>query len=128
MALSRIAALVLIALLATAAAQDPDTTETAYRTTFPIIAELDCPRGQSDDDIVVCGRRDGESPYRLPLPVEPEPGARVAGEAPSAVTAMGTREKCSTSGPNQNCGGGLPVFAIAATLVKLVEKAIDPEE
>ena len=50
-----------------------------YRKTFKTTRELDCPT--DGGDIVVCGRRAGErDPARLPLPVEREPGARVAGE------------------------------------------------
>jgi|GEM_PF-5820279 len=68
---------------APAAAQDQVTADQAlakYREVVVPTAELDCPRGGGE--IVVCGRRKGErSPYRLPLPAEREPGARIRGEA-----------------------------------------------
>jgi hypothetical protein len=42
----------------------------------------------------------------------------------SAVAAMGKRETCSTVGPNQNCGGGLPVIPIIFTAAKIAAKLI----
>ena len=77
---------------------------------------LDCDRGGGE--IVVCGRL-GPDPDRLPLPVQPEPGARRAGEppAPGEALALGA-EKCTTVGPNQQCSGGLPILPIAVWLVK----------
>jgi hypothetical protein len=50
-----------------------------YRKTFKSTREIDCPKDAGE--IVVCGRLVGRDPARLPLPVEREPGARVAGEA-----------------------------------------------
>ena len=68
---------------APASAQDQVTAEqalTRYREIIVPTAELDCPRG--GDEIIVCGKRKGEkSPYRLPLPVSREAGARIPGEA-----------------------------------------------
>ena len=77
---------------------------------------LDCDREAGE--IVVCGRP-GPDPNRLPLPVEPEPGARIAGEAsdPEASLAL-TNRKCTTVGPNQQCSGGLPILGIALFLVQ----------
>jgi hypothetical protein len=50
-----------------------------------------CPRGaEGEDAIVVCGRGN-DSRMRLPLPVQPEPGARrrlIAGETRPAADAM----------------------------------------
>jgi hypothetical protein len=82
---------------------------------------LDC--GRARGDIVVCGRQ-GPDPNRLPLPVEPEPGARHSGEppAPSEALAFGA-EKCTTVGPNQQCSGGLPIIPIAIWLVQTAVKA-----
>jgi hypothetical protein len=87
---------------------------------------LDCERG--GDDIVVCGRQ-GPDPNRLPLPVPPEPGARVAGEpaAPSEALAL-SAEKCTTVGPNQQCSGGLPILGIAIMIVQTVAKAALKDE
>jgi hypothetical protein len=81
---------------------------------------LDCDR--SGGDIVVCGRQ-GPDPNRLPLPVPPVPGARQAGEppAPGEALALGA-EKCTTVGPNQQCGGGLPIIPIAIWLVRTAVK------
>jgi hypothetical protein len=51
----------------------------AHRAAFKPPRELDCPK--REDEIVVCARREGDpQPERLPLPVEREPGARIAGE------------------------------------------------
>jgi hypothetical protein len=81
---------------------------------------LDCDR--SGTDIVVCGRT-GPDPNRLSLPVPPEPGARHAGEPPDATEALAlSKEKCTTVGPNQQCGGGLPVIPIAIWLLQTAVK------
>jgi hypothetical protein len=87
---------------------------------------LDCDRPSGE--IVVCGRR-GPDPNRLPLPVPPEPGARNAGEPadPSEALAL-SAEKCTTVGPNQQCGGGLPILPIAIWLVQTAVKVIKEKE
>ncbi|HYG46718.1 MAG TPA: hypothetical protein VD846_02150 [Allosphingosinicella sp.] len=87
---------------------------------------LGCDRDAGE--IVVCGRQ-GPDPNRLPLPVEPEPGARVAGEPsdPKASLAL-TNQKCTTVGPNQQCSGGLPILGIALFLVHTAVKAAMEEE
>jgi hypothetical protein len=87
---------------------------------------LDCDR--SGGDIVVCGRQ-GPDTNRLPLPVPPEPGARHGGEAPdpSETLALGA-EKCTTVGPNQQCGGGLPVIPIAIWLIETAVKAAKSDD
>lgn len=79
-------------------------------------------------DIVVCARQ-GPDPDRLPLPVSPEPGARRSGEAidPSETLAL-SAEKCTAVGPNQQCGGGLPILGIAAMIVQTVVKAAVKEK
>ncbi len=52
-----------------------------YRSLVKSTRELDCPAGESADEIVVCGRPpSAPDPDRLPLPVERVPGARAAGE------------------------------------------------
>src|SRR5687768_18573585 len=108
-------ALLLIGLAAPAGAAKPVTAEIAmerYRERFEPIAAVDCPRPSTADEIIVCGRPDAPDPDRLPLPVAPVPGQRIRGEPISAVVAMGKRETCSTVGPNQQCGGGLPIIPI----------------
>lgn len=82
---------------------------------------LDCDRDSGE--IVVCGRQ-GPDPNRLPLPVEPEPGARNAGEPadPSAALAL-SAETCTTVGRNPRCSGGIPILGIALYIVQTVAKA-----
>ena len=87
---------------------------------------LDCDRGGGD--IVVCGRQ-GPDPNRLPLPVEPEPGARTAGEPPDPSEALAlSAQKCTTVGPNQQCSGGLPILPIAIWLVQTAVKAAQGDD
>ena len=86
---------------------------------------LDCDR--SAGDIVVCARQ-GPDPNRLPLPVEPEPGARTAGEPPDPDDSLAlSAQKCTTVGPNQQCSGGLPILGIAIWAVQTAIKAIKEE-
>jgi hypothetical protein len=62
-----------------------------YRETFGVVAPSHCAESgtSTDEDIVVCGRAHAQ-PYRLPLPIEREPGeiVRHVGEPVSAVEAM----------------------------------------
>ena len=133
--MSRMTAPLLIALSAAPAAAQPVTAEQAvnnYRDAFRSLKELDCPKGADPEEVVVCGRRDRPDPARLPLRTAPEPGRRIQGEAVSTVAAAGKRETCSTVGPNPQCGGGLPILGIAATVakaaVRVAEKILDPDE
>ena len=87
---------------------------------------MDCDRGGGD--IVVCGRQ-GPDPNRLPLPVEPEPGARHAGEPPDPMEALALGDgKCSTTGPNQICSGGLPLIPIAIWLLQTAIKVAKDDD
>src|SRR4051812_9232208 len=55
-----------------------------YRSLFPSVAEVDCPR--ASDTIVVCGHS-GPDPNRPPIPYQPQPGDTVRllpGEPPRA--------------------------------------------
>ncbi|HEV2748552.1 MAG TPA: hypothetical protein VGW34_14810 [Allosphingosinicella sp.] len=128
------ATLIMLSLAAAAPAQQPADADAAlrnYRALFKPPPELDCPRGGGEDaDIVVCGRRrDAPQPERLPLPVEPVPGERIAGEIPSGLTEMKAGSgSCSTVGPHQRCSGGLPVFAIAVAVAHAVAKAVAQED
>jgi hypothetical protein len=87
---------------------------------------LDCDRDSGE--IVVCGRT-GPDPNRLPLPVQPEPGARIAGEPvdPKDTLAL-SAETCTAVGRNPRCSGGLPILAIAAMIVQTVAKAALKDE
>ena len=88
---------------------------------------LDCDRDAAE--IVVCGRQ-GPDPNRLPLPVEPEPGARHSGEPtdPDEVLALHKEKRCTTTGPNQQCSGGLPILPVAIWLVQTAVKAAKAED
>jgi hypothetical protein len=74
------------------ASTPPATSEEAlanYRQTFKSTREIDCPRSVDPNDIVVCARpKDAPDPNRVPLPIGPEPGARVGGEMPSGLASM----------------------------------------
>jgi hypothetical protein len=63
-----------------------------YHDTFNVRPEAHCPEKgtATEDDIVVCGRTHAPS-YRLPLPIEREPGeiVRHAGDAGGGIAAMG---------------------------------------
>ena len=67
------------------AAAQPATAEQAletYRKTFQSPRQLDCPKSEGSDEIIVCARSKGApDPNRLPLPVMREPGDRIPGEA-----------------------------------------------
>jgi hypothetical protein len=83
-----------------------------------------CPPGATDSDVVVCGRRAGISPYRLPLPVAPTPGTgeRAGGAQLTAMEAGGTG--CSAVGRDQQCGGGFDVIGIGFAIVRGIAQAL----
>ncbi|MEA3035803.1 MAG: hypothetical protein QOH04_1568 [Sphingomonadales bacterium] len=134
MAKSRLAAgLLLIGWQAAAGAAEPPTAEQAmaqYRRTFQPVSELRCPRSSGPEDIVVCGRREGRDPNRIPLPDEREAGARVgliAGEPPSAAEGLARTDRgaCETAGPNHACGGSISLFSILFGAIKIAKAIHD---
>lgn len=109
---------------APAPAQPPVTAEEALaRQQSALRSGLGIGCDRSAAEIVVCARQ-GPDPNRLPLPVPPEPGARIAGEPvdPNETLAL-SAEKCTAVGQNQQCSGGLPILGIAAMIVQTVVKA-----
>jgi hypothetical protein len=83
-----------------------------------------CPRDAGGDDaIIVCGRVD-DARMRLPLPVQPEPGARprlVAGEVPSATGALSVGRACCET------GGGINLLGVAAARARGGESRRNPD-
>ena len=89
------------------------------------VLDTECPPGQLDDDVVVCGRRPGFQRYRVPMAGPDEsPGTRErAGDAQlTAMEAGSTR--CSAVGRDQQCGGGLDIFAIGFAIVHGIAQAL----
>jgi hypothetical protein len=83
-----------------------------------------CPPGAADSDVVVCGRREGVSRYRLPLPIAAAPGSRErAGGEQLAAMAAGS-ERCSAVGRDQQCGGGFDVIGIGFAVVRGIARAL----
>jgi len=98
---------------------------TAYEEDFRAVmgsaAGRACPAGEGDEEIVVCGRDDSAS-YRVSY--EPPAGERarlIAGEAPSAVEALGVGGAC--------CGGaqGINVIALINTLGRGLDRILHPD-
>jgi hypothetical protein len=109
---------------APAPAQPPLTAEEALaRQQSSLRSGLGLGCDRTTAEIVVCARQ-GPDPNRLPLPVQPEPGARIAGEPvdPGETLAL-SAEKCTPVGQNQQCSGGLPILGIALMIVQTVVKA-----
>ncbi|MEA3061553.1 MAG: hypothetical protein QOJ94_1334 [Sphingomonadales bacterium] len=122
MAKSRLAAgLLLIAWQAEAdAATTAEQAMARYRRAFRPVSELRCPKSASAEDIVVCGRREGPDPNRVPFPEAREPGERVhliPGEPPSAMAALNAAsgDPCAMVGPNHPCGGSMTIMSLGGT-------------
>lgn len=129
--MARPAVLLMTVLAAPAGAAEPLTAESAltnYRNMIVSVDEVDCPRPRGPDEIIVCGKPGAKDPNRLPFLVERMPGEIVHGEPVSPVAMASTRERCSTTGPNQQCGGGLPILGIAMTIAKVAMKAIRSDD
>ena len=133
MAKSRLAAGLLLIGWQTAALAGPATAEQAmaqYRRTFRPVGELRCPKSVGPEDIIVCGRREGRDPNRIPFPDEREPGEVVLllpGEPPSASVALARpdRTPCATAGPNHSCGGGFDFIQILFGAIKIAKAIHD---
>ena len=83
------------------------------------VVEADCPPGQLDEEVIVCGRRPGYQRYRVPIsgPDISQGTRERAGDAQLyAMDAGGTR--CSAVGRDQQCGGGLDVIGIGFAIVR----------
>lgn len=89
------------------------------------------------DEIVVCGRRDGQDRYRLPRTGETEPfalGRRMPGEAPRASAEPLSFAPCGIFEGQRRCsrreafeygyGGGRDPLTVAS---KLITALIDPD-
>lgn len=131
MALSRLAPPLLLVLAPAGAFAAPeisaDQAMANYRKVIKPVRDLDCPRGGAGDEIVVCGRQPGEvQPGRLPLPIEPEPGARVRlvpGEA--ARTDAGREPGYCFS----RCPGTVGIdIATGKKIVAAIKRALEKDE
>jgi hypothetical protein len=132
--LSRIAIL-LVLLTSPAAAQEAVTADQVienHQQNLKRALQTDCRPDPDPNIITVCGRRNDASRYRLPLPVEPEPGRRIRGEAVSAVKLAEKQSTCTPEGRNPKCGS-IPLSAIALmvakTAIKVLQRTVlDPED
>ena len=89
------------------------------------VVNTECPPGQLDDDVVVCGRRPGFQRYRVPMSgadVSEGTRERAADAQLYAMEAGSTR--CSATGRDQECGGGLDIIAIGFTIVRGIAQAL----
>ena len=89
------------------------------------VVEADCPPGQLDEEVIVCGRRPGYQRYRVPMagPDISQGTRERAGDAQLyAMDAGGTR--CSAVGRDQQCGGGLDVIGIGFAIVRGLTQAL----
>jgi len=85
---------------------------------------LDCPRPADEAEIVVCGTREEDRRYRLPLAAERTPGAaeRAGGEQRAAL-ALDTGG-CTTVGRDQQCGGGLDMIGVGFAIARAIAQAV----
>jgi hypothetical protein len=88
-----------------------------YRSQFPSVAELDCPR--ASDAIVVCGHS-GPDPNRPPIPYQPKPGDTahlLPGEPLSAAAALDPAHMCTRDCPEPVEGSIMNVFKAVGHLL-----------
>jgi hypothetical protein len=87
-----------------------------------------CPGPDSAEEVVVCAQRPEEDRFRAPLFATPDerPGARAGGEQRAAMAQ--DDQRCTPIGRAQQCGGGLPIFAIAAYVIRNVVAIIQGDE
>ena len=119
MPMSRITMLLILAASSASAQPRMVTAEEGleiHRRTSSALPQDRCEQATDAEEIMVCGKPG--SPYRLPMPIDPPPGQRIAGETPSALAA--TKEaSCTNIGHTRGCPS-LDLLGVAA----LVGKAI----
>jgi hypothetical protein len=89
------------------------------------ILDTECPAGQLDDEVVVCGKRPGYQRYRVPMAAADfSPGARQrAGDA--QLSAMAANDQgCSPVGRDNGCGGGIDLIGIGFAIVRGIAQAL----
>jgi len=87
-----------------------------HRRTSSALPQDKCEQTREAEEIVVCGK--SSSPYRLPMPIDPPPGQRIAGETPSALAA--TKEaSCTNIGHTRGCPS-VDLLGVAAMLGKAI--------
>lgn len=123
--------LILIAAPGALAAQRPTPEEAveAQRAEIRELVSQACPETSATgdpNDVLVCGRREERSRYRVPAPELVEGSRRretAGGEQLAAMNAGSTT--CSTVGPMPTgCTRGLDLMAIGATALRLVRQAL----
>lgn len=111
------------------AAADPVSAEKAlenYRNAFPPAAPPACGSGDEPDEIVVCGKRDGDR-YRLPLPSAPMPGQRTRMTGTSGMDHLDKgNDPCTAVGRQQSCGH-IDFISIVAAVAQAAVKAARDE-
>ena len=125
MTLSRLAPALPFALVPAGAAAAPTVTAdqalTNYRKAIKPTQELDCPKGENPEEIVVCGR-DGETQGAgLPLGSTRAPGERVSGGGMSGRDAMGA------DGCISRCQGSvsIPLHKLPGFIGKVIDRLKD---
>src|SRR5207237_1578192 len=80
------------------------------------VLDRDCPPALNEE-VVVCGRRQGFQRYRLPMadPVLGRGTGVRAGDAQLYAMEAG-RTRCAAGGREQPCGGGLGLIGIGVTV------------
>lgn len=86
-----------------------------------------CTRPGDTDEIVVCGRSQGDDRYRLTFPDSTRStGTARTGEDARAALALNS-DPCSPVGPMPSCSGGLNLGAVASFLIRAMTGMIDPD-
>jgi hypothetical protein len=89
------------------------------------LLDTDCPPGQLDDEVIVCGRRPGIQRYRVPMAEQAAAGGIPARAGDAQLYAMeANSQRCSAVGRDQMCGGGLDLIGIGATIVRGIAQAL----
>lgn len=89
------------------------------------VLDRECPHGQMQDDVVVCGRRPGLQRYRLPMAeVETGRGTGVRAGDAQLYAMEANNQRCSPVGRDQVCGGGFNVIGIGLAIMRGIAQAV----
>jgi hypothetical protein len=88
------------------------------------VLDRECPPSL-DEEVVVCGRRQGIQRYRVPM-MDAErgrgPGVRAGDVQLYAMEA--NNQRCSPVGRAQSCGGGFDVIGIGFAIARGIAQAL----
>ena len=86
---------------------------------------VDCPPGREGEEVIVCGRRQDRSRYRVPMSApDIGPGGRERAADAQLSAMAANNQRCSPVGRDNGCGGGLDIFGLGFAILRSIRQAL----